>query len=150
MKRQQTPDAKWQAVLNDPQSPSGLKVEARAKLGLPSEREAYRQELDQTVQSFWGKRPPSDPEAALRDPTAARVYSALVSLLILGGVPSTIEDDSRILLNAYLECKSPWMRTHAGRALESALALNGESLSLDLKSRIELALERHEYAETQE
>lgn len=145
MKRQQTPDAnKWQAVLNDPSTPEELKSSCRAKLGLQAEPAAgfeYDARLDSVIQSYWGTRPALDPEAAPRDPAAERVQHAIAAMLVLGGCPDSLEDDSRILLNAYLECKSPWMRTHAGRALESALFFNAKALPLELRDRIEAALD---------
>ena len=145
MKKQST--NKWELLLNDPLAPKELQSEARAKLGLQAEPAAgfeYDARLDSVVEGYWGTRPALDPEAAPRDPAAERVQHAIAAMLVLGGCPDSLEDDSRILLNAYLECESQWMRTHAGRALESALFFNAEALPVELRDRIEAVLDPSE------
>jgi hypothetical protein len=124
-----------------PASPAALQAEARERLGIAPETTSpsfeYSAELDEIVESYWGKR---QFEGEIRNPTAERVYHALVNQLILGGSPASVEENAETLLRALSLCCSPWMRQKAGRALWSIRCLYRTAVSPDTLRRIDGAL----------
>ena len=108
-------------------------------LGLPEPAKvlAYTAALDAVVESFWGK---ARTEYEERDPVAEMVYHSLVSTVMLGGCPSSIVDDVRLLLEVLPVSKSTWMKTQCARGLRAALRLHsdqlGDSLAADISAAI--------------
>lgn len=138
--RQTAEQKRWALVLADPQSPPELRAEARSHLGItadPSPQHQYTAALDSVVESYWHKR---REELEQRDPIAERTYLALASLIFLGGSPATVNADAEIIVAAFSACRSTWMRRKAGRALLAILVLNGDSISINLRNRLEAAL----------
>jgi hypothetical protein len=141
MKKQFT--NKWELLLNDPSTPEELKSEARAKLGLQAEPAAgfeYKARLDSVVESFWGKRPPDDPEAAPRNAQAEAAYLILVRWLLLGGVSDLAESDAAKLLEILGTCRSHWMRYRVARSLLTIRVLHNEAITFETRHSIESAL----------
>ncbi len=131
----------WRAVLDDPQTPRELRVEAARHLSIkiPVD-DSYTAELDELVQSYWGTRPSDDPEADPRNAVAEKVCHAVAGLTLLGGVPNTVVADTETVLDAFAACQSSWMRDTCLQALSSACFYRN-SLPEEIFIRIKAALD---------
>lgn len=128
----------WTAVLSDPGAPPELKAEAarHLKIQVPATG-CYTPDLDELVQSFWHRRKSEDEQ---RNGVAERIYFAMVTVLLLGGIAATIEDDACILLSAFENCESEWVRTHAASSLEAIRAFHPNEVSPETLSAIQKVL----------